>query len=111
MPLYEFKCDSCGFSSSEFRTVAERDQTVMCPKCAGTCSRDKIASMRPHTETGYQTEMLSDALGVHPDQIPEAMARFPEHRFAPDGRMRIGSHQEFKRVLKDLGMKDFRSYY
>jgi hypothetical protein len=67
-------------------------------------------SMRPHTDTGFQTEQLSDALGVHPDQIPEAQKKFPHHRFHPDGRMILGSAGERKRVLKDLGFHDLNCY-
>lgn len=68
--------------------------------------------MRPHTETGYQKEMESEALGVNPSQIPEIQKQFPHHRFNPKtGAMLIGSHQEMKRVLKDIGYRDWNAYY
>jgi hypothetical protein len=72
--------------------------------------RDAVASMQPKTDLGYDSPLLSDALGVHPSQIAEAKRRFPHHNFAPDGRMILGSHYERKRVLKDLGMHDRDSY-
>lgn len=73
--------------------------------------RDVLASMRPHTDTGYGKEMESQALGVHPDQIPEMQRRHPHHRFNPvTGAMLIGSHQEFKRVLKDVGYRDWNGF-
>jgi hypothetical protein len=62
--------------------------------------------MQPHTDPGYQTPILSDALGVHPSQIAEAQSKFPHHNFTPDGRMVIRSHTERNRILKELGFHD-----
>ena len=70
-----------------------------------------MASIQPHTETGFSREQYSDALGVHPEQIAEAKAKFPDHRFHPDGRMIFSSASEKKRVMKDLGFHDLNSYY
>jgi putative FmdB family regulatory protein len=112
MPMYTYRCDNkkCGLPFDAQVSVAMRDQTIMCPKCAHTCNRDEIASMRPHTDTGYSKAILSDALGIDPSQIPEAQKKFPSHRYAPDGRMIFESHTERKRVLKDLGFHDRDSY-
>jgi putative FmdB family regulatory protein len=110
MPMYEYLCTSCKKRFDAPQSIAERDNPIVC-ECGGRAERDKIASMQPHSETGFGTEMLSDALGVHPDQIPEARRRFPDHRFHPDGRMVIGSAGERKRVMRDLGFHDLNSYY
>lgn len=109
MPIYTYRCQ-CGVAFDEPSSIGARDTPRACPKCGQLAGRDAVASMHPHTDTGYQVEMLSDALGIHPDQIPESKRRFPHHDFAPDGRMRIRSHQEFKRVLKDLGYHDNRGF-
>lgn len=111
MPTYSYRCGSekCGILFDESRSIADRDRPATC-KCGASARRAVVESMQAHTDTGYQSEMLSDALGVHPDQIPEAQRRFPHHRFAPDGRMRIGSHGEFKRVLRELGFHDKNAF-
>lgn len=60
-----------------------------------------------HTDRGYQTPILSEALGVNPSQINEAKQRFPHHNFTPDGRMILSSHTERRQVLKELGFRDW----
>ena len=109
MPTYTYVCSECGLREDYSRLIAERDREEHCPRegfCTGRMKRDAVGSMRPHTDTGYQKPILSDALAVHASQIDEAKRRFPHHEFAPDGRMVLRSHRERQRVLKDLGMHD-----
>jgi putative FmdB family regulatory protein len=112
MPVYEYKCTVCGKSHEEVRQIRHRDLTSPCPEpqCDGACERDVVASMSPHTDTGYQSPILSEALGVDPSQIADAQKRFPHHKFTPDGRMILESHQERSKVLKELGFRDWDSY-
>lgn len=107
MPIYEYVCLACYRRADLVRAIADRNSLEVCPSChAGFLERDVVASMKPHTDTGYQSPILSDSLGIHPDQIGEATRRFPHHKFAPDGRMILESHQQRERVLKDLGFYD-----
>jgi putative FmdB family regulatory protein len=110
MPTYVFACPS-GHQHSHIRVIADRDLPSVCPVCKGEASRDVIASMpRQTTEQEYDQPIYSDALGVHPSQIPDAQQKFPHHEFLGDGRMVIRSHTQRKRVLKELGMRDWDSY-
>lgn len=108
MPIYQYVCQRCSSVDDEFRQVGKRDEIRPClnASCLGYRHRDIVASMRPHTELGYQVPILSDALGIHPDQIPEAKKRFPHHEFHPDGRMILSSHSERNKVMKELGYHD-----
>lgn len=108
VPIYQYVCDTCGKTADEYREISDRDRPAGCLNgvCDGFVHRDVVGSMRPHTDLGYQSPIYSDALGVHPDQIAEATARFPDHKFHPDGRMILSSHTERNRVLKDLGYFD-----
>jgi hypothetical protein len=112
MPIFSFVCDTCGVRDDDYRTIEERDKPTGClnNNCDGFRHRDVVGSMRPHTDLGYATPLLSDAMAVDPSQIAEAQRQFPHHRFAPDGRMIFGSHQERSRVLKDLGYHDRDGY-
>lgn len=121
MPVYVYKCSVCGMTEDHLRRVADRNELPPCPVCSldwddatnngppPELQRD-ITAEGGHTDTGYQTEILSEALGIDPTQINEAKKRFPHHNFAPDGRMILSSHGERKRVLKDLGFRDWDSY-
>ena len=33
MPIYEYKCNACGFTFEDFRPVAQADGECHCPKC------------------------------------------------------------------------------
>jgi len=35
MPLYEYKCKSCGEVISELRTASQREEPLECPHCNG----------------------------------------------------------------------------
>lgn len=58
--------------------------------------------------------ILSDALGVHPDQIPEAREHYRKRGvsvdFAPDGRLVMADSAHRKRVLRAAGVHDRNSY-
>jgi hypothetical protein len=62
--------------------------------------------MKPHTDTGYQFPILSNAAGINPAQIPDALRKFPHHEYAPTGQMIFRSHAQRVRALKDIGMID-----
>lgn len=108
MPRYEYVCPVCGHREDQVRQMFERDHAEGCPVsgCQGHLERDVVAGMRAHADMGYQVPLLSDAAGVHPDQIADAKRAFPHHEFAPDGRMIFRSHSQRERVLRDLGMHD-----
>jgi putative FmdB family regulatory protein len=107
MPTYEYACNVCSHREDKVRVIAKRDQTSACPKCsAGVMHRDVAASMRPHTDMGFQTPVYSDSLGCNPEQIPEMQRRFPHHEYLPDGRLVMRSHTERTRIIKEMGFID-----
>lgn len=104
MPMYSFQCD-CGKKEESILPMSMSSEPHPCPVCGQAMKRDYAA------EAGSQhfaepPTMYSDAVGVHPHQIAEAQARFPHHRFTPDGRMIFDSQREKERVLKDIGFVD-----
>lgn len=100
--IYKFTCGE--HQTFERFTWDDDVHAVTCPICNNTAYR-----VRPSVSTRGET-YYSDALGVHPSQIAEAKQHFPDHEFAPDGRMVIRGHQHRKKVLKDLGMQDLNRY-
>jgi hypothetical protein len=88
--------------------VAQRRARIKCA-CGGAGALIPYPCSERH-DPGYFAPILSNALGVAPNQVAEMQKRFPHHRFAPDGRMIFRSHQERNRVLKDLGYHDKDGY-
>lgn len=107
MPTYEFVCDQCGHREDKVRAMAKRDQTSACPICStGVLARDVLASMKPHTDTGYNQPVYSDAMGVHPSQVTEMRQKFPHHEYLDDGRAVVRSHTQREKMMRELGMHD-----
>jgi hypothetical protein len=115
MPTYDYVCAACGHRETHITRIADRDTMFFHMECKVEpgiiMPRDVVGSMpRETTEQEYDQPIYSDALGVHPSQIPDAQKKFPHHEFLGDGRMVIRSHTQRKRVLKELGMRDWDSY-
>ncbi len=39
MPLYDYECSGCSSGFEEFSRIADRNQTVSCPKCKAKANR------------------------------------------------------------------------
>ncbi len=101
MPIYGQVCQECGYEFDDTREMRNSDIQPSCVQCGGSTNRDyssAVSQCRP--------EQASDALGIHPMQIPEAVARFPHHRYDSQGRMLFSTNAEMQRALKDLGYVD-----
>jgi hypothetical protein len=104
--IYRFQCgDHCGQPAFEHFCWHDDVEIQSCPRCGSAAHR--IMPDVKQNGTDFAQPMLSRALGVPPDQIAEAQAAFPHHKFTPDGRMQIDSYEEHKRVLKDLGFTEY----
>lgn len=104
--IYRFKCSTGSCSQTPGFEVFTWDadiEKVTCPLCG--LQAERIISRSRNAEP---PTMYSEAAGIHPSQIPEALARFPNHRFTPDGRMIFDSQREKDRVLKDIGFVDHK---
>jgi len=112
MPLYCYKCPVCNRPETMLRPMRESSaEGPMCQQCSETSMvRDISAEHVNSTDQEYDRPVLSDSLGVHPSQIKDAQRRFQHHEFAPDGRMVIRSHNQYKKIRKELGFHDKAGY-
>lgn len=105
MPMYEMACPN-GHRFEVFGHMANPPTTGACPICQSPGER-----VWSSPAGRVFQEQLSEALGVDPSQIAEAIKWYPHHRFHPDGRMILSSPSEKRQVLKDLGYADFGDYH
>ncbi len=63
-----------------------------------------------HTELPFTTPILSDAVGVHPDQVAEHRRMHPEQPINEHGQVIFTSHSQRKKFLKKIGFADRRGY-
>lgn len=101
MAYYGQVCTKCEHEFNDVRPMNECDIQPACPICGAQSVRD-YASRASQT----RPEQVSDAMGIHPSQVPEALKRFPHHRYNSQGQMLFSSNGEMQRALKDLGFVD-----
>lgn len=111
MPVYCFKCPGCGSQKEVVRPIRDRALPELCDVDAMVMHRDVEQEMGGiHTTPPGNWPLLSDAAGVQPDQIPEAM----EHArkvgiptdFTPDGRAIFTDRGHRKRYCEAIGLYD-----
>ncbi|MCC7147131.1 MAG: hypothetical protein IT443_11855 [Phycisphaeraceae bacterium] len=121
MPVYCFKCPQCGHRIDEFRRMKDFDAPgPLCQRCqlkppTGASAsvpmlRDVVAE-HAAVRGDYATPILSDAMGCAPDQVAEHRRVYPDIPITDDGRVILTSHNQRKKVMRQLGMRDRAAYY
>ncbi len=105
MPIYSYQCEKCGAVEDSYRLVEFRNDPLPCVGCCGHMIRC-LANEVGGVQTDWVDPLLSDAAGVHPDQVADARSRFKHHEYTDDGRMIFRSKKHRDRCLKDIGMHD-----
>jgi len=74
MPNYCFKCPGCGRLETFSLAIEDRNHPIRCPDCGQVLKRDLQGEHGAFRNTPGNWPLYSDAAGVNPDQIPEAVA-------------------------------------
>lgn len=107
--IYCYECDKCSRKSEELRDRDKRNARKKC-KCGGVFRRNLRSELVNSPEQDYRTPVLSDAMGVHPNQVQEHRRAFPDIPITDDGRVVCSSHANKKRHMKALGFIDLDGY-
>ena len=110
MPVYSYQCQTCQNCMDIYRPVRDRNRSVNCRKegCDGRAKR--LFHTVNSTQQDYAQPVLSDSMGVNPDQVPEHRRNFPDVPITDDGRVICKSHHDKKRIMKILGFHDKDGY-
>lgn len=125
MPIYCYHCKTCGAAWEEFFPIKiGAPQGPPCPSagCPGPTARDLQVEMRsqnivmrgesrPGVRRGCaKYPYWSDALGIHPAQIPEVTAHHAAHgvptEFNPEGQAGIQSKVHREKLCKLCGFAE-----
>jgi len=103
---WRLTCKHCG----------ETTVTDGCPEACDACGRPvehhppSEFKNAPARTAGGQWPMLSDAAGVHPDEIDQARSEALHHGvptdFSPDGRAIFTSRAHRRKYCRSIGMHD-----
>lgn len=107
MPIYTFHCAKCGADFEKLRQIRQYKRPVKC-ECGAMAKR--TLALPQTTEKAYAKPILSEAMGVAPNQVAEMMRRFPDRKYTLDGRLIITSHAQRNRYLREEGMHCNDSY-
>lgn len=87
-----------------YRTMADSDKECTC-ECGALMIRD-FQNGKPHvTPERYSHAIVSDALGIHPDQTAEHQAVYPNIPVTPTGQLVFESYKEHENYLKENGFQ------
>jgi len=100
MPIYCYKCPD-GHASQEYFHLPKPPRSIQCPVCSKRATRNRSAE-HVHTDM-VSRPRTSEAMGVMPHQIEEAMRRFPGSRYTPDGALCINNRKHKKMEMKRRG--------
>lgn len=109
MPIYCYRCPD-GTIVEEIFPIGHAPATVSAVGVEGrpAVARRDFSAEHPKGKLalGPGWPLHSVAAGLDPSQVPDAMRRFPDHKYAPDGDMIFDNPQHRKKCLRDIGMVD-----
>lgn len=109
MPIYCFECPRCGHKAEEFAHKPQRPR-VSCAQCRTPMAIDFQTEVAGGF-TDWAKPLESEAAGIDPKAVPQALKLFPHHDYNPaTGAMRFHSRAHRKRCLADIGMVDRSDY-
>jgi hypothetical protein len=107
MPLHYYVCGTCGKEDQALTMAAqEAPPAVLCSECNDQPMDRDYSPRIARTGAAYSNPILSDGLGVMPNQVSQARKLHPDREYLPDGRLVMRSHADRNRYLKEDGFHD-----
>lgn len=114
MPRYTYTCAVCKRSDDAYRTVADRDLAIQCgdKQCDGIAYRDVGAEMNGSSGGSdglmKENERWSWSMGIHVEQIPEMVKKFPGSEYHPlTGQLKIKNRNHKLNEMKRRGFEEY----
>ena len=109
MPTYTYKCDKCHTVQDKSRQSSMRDYPLQC-SCGSVAMRSFVDEMKGTAvdATMKENERMSWSMGVHVDQIPAMMKKYPGSEYCPKtGCLKVNNRQDKVRKMKQRGLTEF----
>jgi hypothetical protein len=117
MPLYCFKCDTCGAYTEEHRSMADSSKPKPCVNevCDSVMRRDMQSEQSGRRSRCDTYPYPSDALGVNPSQVQQFMENDRKHgvptEYTPEGQPIMRDRAHRRRYCKLYGVVDRNAGY
>lgn len=110
MPMYTYHCQYCKTTFDTIVRIEDRDEPQECAGCgskAGRCFGKEKQGCAVDA-TMKENERWSWSMGVHVNQIPEMMRRYPGSEYHPvTGQLKVSSRQDKLRKMKERELTEF----
>lgn len=107
MPIYDYRCGTCGADFEEYAKVADYEKPSKC-ECGGDAPR--MIGLPNTPMAGYDRPIHSNAMGINPNQVAEVQKRFPDRKYDGTGARIFRNHHERGKALKAEGFHDNDGY-
>jgi putative FmdB family regulatory protein len=104
MPIYVYKCPSCGHSDEYFKAMKESDTEEICKVCGEPMSKDIRANLPHAAPDHYARPIHSDALGIRSDQVAEHRRLYPDVQLDAQNRPILDSYRKHEAYMEKRGI-------
>ena len=102
MPTYVYQCPKCRTVIEETKPSRQRANAPDCPDGCGPCQRNHRLESVHSDAQDYDKAILSDRMGVNPEQVPAHRKAFPNIPITDDGRIIVRNGAEERRINQEL---------
>lgn len=103
MPRYGYACPECECQFDIIKPMAEFDTEELCKVCGTIMDRDFNQRGIHCSNKAYGSPIISEALGIHPEQAKEHREHFPNIEVMPEGQLRFDNYQAHNNYLNKIG--------
>lgn len=107
MPRYSYYCPKCDPNIEEpfdiIKPMREASIAELCSTCNTIMERNFHSRGIHCGNKSYGSPIVSEALGIHPDQTAEHREHFPDIEVMPEGQLKFDSYQAHNNYLNKIG--------
>ena len=103
MPTYSYICDACNTVSEIIKPMSRSNDTEACSICKAVVRRHYQSDVPNTGNLEYAKPVISESLGIHPEQTKEHRENFPDVEVMPEGQLRFDNYQAHNKYLKKIG--------
>lgn len=103
MPNYNYYCPKCERKQSITKPMEDYDSLELCDNCHIEMERDYNRCGFHCGNKEYGSPLISESLGIHPDQTEEHRKNHPNVGVMPEGQLRFDNYQDHNNYLKKIG--------
>lgn len=100
MPMYTHLCPNCITEDEVVKPMSEYDRVEHCSNCGSVTNRDFQADLPNTPADRYATTIVSDAMAINPEQIPEHKRLFPDIKLTKEGQPIFEKYSHHEAYLK-----------